>query len=93
MGELTQQLEVANRLKDDYNRQLKKYQQMIKELQHDSEESRQAKEELAASLREIERKYALWDFRWLRFTVVSKKKNILFWWFSSTHGMLSSYWE
>ena len=57
MGELEQQLDVANRLKDDYNRQLKKFQQMTKELQHDAEETRQAKEELATTLRDVERRY------------------------------------
>lgn len=59
VAELEQQLELANRLKDDYNRQLKKYQQIIKELQHDSEETRLSKEELANSSREMERKCVL----------------------------------
>uniref|UniRef100_A0A0R3S3V9 Myosin heavy chain, nonmuscle n=1 Tax=Elaeophora elaphi TaxID=1147741 RepID=A0A0R3S3V9_9BILA len=54
--EMGQQLELANRLKDDYSRQLKKHQQIIKDLQHDNEELRQSKEELSGSLRELERK-------------------------------------
>lgn len=59
ISELEQQLEVANRLKDDYNKQLKKSQQMMKEYQQDAEDARQAKEDLAASLREADRKYFL----------------------------------
>lgn len=55
--EIEQQLEGANRLKEDYNKQLKKSQQMMKEYQQDAEDARQAKEELAASLREADRKY------------------------------------
>lgn len=54
--EMEQQLELANRLKDDYSRQFKKYQQIIKDMQHDNEEIRQSKEEFANSLREMERK-------------------------------------
>ncbi|KAK6044259.1 hypothetical protein COOONC_18235 [Cooperia oncophora] len=52
----TDNLDVANRLKDEYNKQLKKNQQMIKEYQHDSEEARQMKEEIASQLRDIERR-------------------------------------
>lgn len=58
LSESEKQLEVANRLKDDYSRQFKKYQQMIKELQHEAEDARQAKEDFAVSFREMERKLA-----------------------------------
>ncbi|GMT07362.1 hypothetical protein PENTCL1PPCAC_29536, partial [Pristionchus entomophagus] len=47
---------VANRLKDEYNKQLKKNAQMLKEYQHDAEEARQMKEDIAGQMRDVERR-------------------------------------
>ena len=43
-------------MQDEYNKQLKKNQQIIKDYQHECEESRQAKEDIAAQLREADRR-------------------------------------
>lgn len=56
-AELEQQFEVQARLRDDYNKQLKKVQQQLKECQQDAEEARQSKEEIASSYRELDRRF------------------------------------
>lgn len=55
-AELEQQLDMQLRLKEDYNRQMKKAQQQVKDFQQEADEARQKKEELAAAHRDLDRK-------------------------------------
>ncbi|KAI1732396.1 myosin head (motor domain) domain-containing protein [Ditylenchus destructor] len=55
-GELEQQLETQIRLREESNKQLKKNLQLLKEIQQENEEARQAKEEFNALQRELDRK-------------------------------------
>lgn len=61
-AEIEQQLEVQLRLKEDYNRQLKKALQQVKDFQQEADEARQTKEELAAAHRDMDRKLVLFFF-------------------------------
>ena len=55
--DLAAQVESAAKGKEDAVRQLRKLQAQMKELVHDLDESQHAREELAASTKESERKY------------------------------------
>lgn len=57
MNELDQQLRVANWSKENYYGKLRALQQTKKELQHDGQDARQAKEELGTTLRNTKWRY------------------------------------
>lgn len=54
--DLEEQLDAANRVKEDGLRQLKKYQQQAKDVQRDLEDARQARDEIAEQAKDNERK-------------------------------------
>lgn len=56
MTDMEEQLEAANRVKEDGLRQLKKYQQQVKDIQRDLDEARQARDEISDQAKENERK-------------------------------------
>ena len=56
IADLEEQLEGANRVKEDGLRQLKKYQQQVKDIQRDLDEARQARDEISEQAKENERK-------------------------------------
>ncbi|KAK0397600.1 hypothetical protein QR680_002187 [Steinernema hermaphroditum] len=53
-SKMEQQLELANRLKEEYYKQLKKTQMIVKECQQDADEARQAKENVVTVLKKSE---------------------------------------
>ena len=56
IADLEEQLEGANRVKEDGLRQLKKYQQQVKDIQRDLDEARHARDEISEQAKENERK-------------------------------------
>ena len=54
--DLEDQLEGANRAKEDGLRQLKKYQQQTKDIQRDLDDARHARDEISEQAKENERK-------------------------------------
>ena len=56
IADLEEQLEGANRVKEDGFRQLKKYQQQVKDIQRDLDEARHARDEISEQAKENERK-------------------------------------
>lgn len=56
MRDLEDQLEAANKVKEDGLRQLKKYQQQLKDIQRDLDDARHGRDEIADQAKENERK-------------------------------------
>ncbi len=56
IADLEEQLEAANRVKEDGLRQLKKYQQQVKDIQRDLDEARLARDEISEQAKENEKK-------------------------------------
>ena len=56
IADLEEQLKGTNRVKEDGLRQLKKYQQQVKDIQRDLDEARHARDEISEQAKENERK-------------------------------------
>ena len=69
--DLEEQLEAANRVKEDGLRQLKKYQQQVKDIQRDLDEARHARDEISEQAKENERKAKQLEADYLQMQEVS----------------------
>ena len=56
IAEFEEQLEAANRVKEDGLRQLKKYQEQVKDIQRDLDDARHARDEISERAKDNERK-------------------------------------
>ena len=72
MKDLEEQLEAANRVKEDGLRQLKKYQQQVKDIQRDLDEARQARDEISEQAKDNERKAKQLEADYVQMQEVSK---------------------
>ena len=72
MKDLEDQLEAANRVKEDGLRQLKKYQQQVKDIQRDLDDARHARDEISEQAKENERKAKQLEADYLQMQEVSR---------------------